>query len=86
MLSSNILLSGNNYAKISLLFKFMKMGMVERSTFFRIQDSYCVDTIKEFWDEKRETVITQLKSKGPVVALGELQTYTHRYEKRRIKY
>lgn len=71
MLSSNILLSGNNFAKISLLFKFMKMGMVVRSTFFRIQDSYCVDTIKEFWDEKRAAVITQLKSKGPVVALGE---------------
>ncbi|XP_065133775.1 uncharacterized protein [Paramisgurnus dabryanus] len=71
MLSTNILLSGNNYAKISLLFKFMNMGMVERSTFFRIQDSYCVDTIKEFWDEKRAAVITQLKSKGPVVALGD---------------
>ncbi|CAM4574040.1 unnamed protein product [Leuciscus chuanchicus] len=71
MLSSNILLSGNNYAKISLLLKFMNMGMVERSTFFRIQDSYCVDTIKEFWDEKRAAVITQLKSKGPVVAMGD---------------
>ncbi|XP_065099320.1 uncharacterized protein [Paramisgurnus dabryanus] len=71
MLSTNILLSGNNYTKISLLFKFMNMGMVERSTFFRIQDSYCVDTIKEFWDEKRAAVITQLKSKGPVVAMGD---------------
>lgn len=48
LLASDIQLSGNNYAKISLLFKFMKMGMVERSSFFRIQDSYCVDTIKDF--------------------------------------
>ncbi|XP_062379106.1 uncharacterized protein LOC134067711 isoform X2 [Sardina pilchardus] len=71
MLASNILLSGNNYAKISLLFKFMNMGMVERSNFFRIQDSFCVDSIKEFWNEKRAKVITQLQPKGPVVVLGD---------------
>ncbi|XP_028296913.1 uncharacterized protein LOC114458700 [Gouania willdenowi] len=71
MLSTNILLSGNNYAKISLLFKFMKLGMVERSTFFRAQDSYCVDTIKEFWSQKRAAIITQLQAKGPVVVLGD---------------
>ena len=77
MLAINILLSGNNYAKISLLFRFMTMGMVTRSTFFRIQDSYCVDTVKEFWSEKRAAIITQLQPKGPVVALGEFDTHTH---------
>ncbi|KAK1891967.1 Fructose-16-bisphosphatase [Dissostichus eleginoides] len=70
MLASNILLSGNNYGKISLLFRFMKMGMVERSSFFRIQDSYCVDSIKDFWNEKRAKLITHLHPKGPVVILG----------------
>lgn len=69
MLSSNILLSGNNYAKISLSVQVHEDG--DGSDVNRIQDSYCVDTIKEFWDEKRAAVITQLKSKGPVVALGE---------------
>lgn len=77
MLACNILLSGNNYAKISLLFKFMNMRMVEKSSFFRIQDSYCVDTIKEFWKEKRAEIIAQLQSKGPIVALGKF-TYTHK--------
>ncbi|KAI4824091.1 hypothetical protein KUCAC02_012634, partial [Chaenocephalus aceratus] len=71
MLASNILLSGTNYAKISLLFRFMKMGMVERSSFFRIQDSYCVDSIKDFWNEKRAKLITQLHPKGLVVILGD---------------
>ncbi|KAL0973462.1 hypothetical protein UPYG_G00204060 [Umbra pygmaea] len=71
MLACNILLSGNNYAKISLLFKFMKMGMVDRSSFFRIQDTYCVDTIKDFWNDKRAEIITKLQSKGPIVALGD---------------
>ena len=74
MLATNILLSGNNFAKISLLFKFMRMGMVDTSSFFRIQDSYCVDTVKEFWSEQRASIISQLQSKGPVVALGEFDT------------
>ncbi|KAF3833297.1 hypothetical protein F7725_026962 [Dissostichus mawsoni] len=47
------------------------MGMVERSSFFRIQDSYCVDSINDFWNEKRAKLITQLHPKGPVVILGD---------------
>ncbi|KAK7158576.1 hypothetical protein R3I94_005031 [Phoxinus phoxinus] len=71
MLATNILLSGNNYAKIALLFKFMNMGMVDRSTFFAIQNNYCVDNITEFWNERRSAITAQLHSKGPVVVLGD---------------
>ena len=46
MLATNILLSGNNFAKIALLFKFMDMGVVTAKTFFSIQGSYCVPGIK----------------------------------------
>ena len=48
LLSTNILLSGNNYGKVSLLFKFMNMGMVNPNTFCTIQDTYCVDAVKEY--------------------------------------
>ncbi|XP_065103967.1 uncharacterized protein [Paramisgurnus dabryanus] len=71
MLAINILLSGNNYRKISLLFQFMKLGMVDRSSFYRIQDAFCVDTVEEFWTKKRNEVIGQVQSKGPVVVLGD---------------
>ena len=74
MLATNILLSGNNYSKIELLFKFLNMGMVGRSTFFAIQNNYCVDIITELWNEKRSAIIGQLRSKGPVVVLGESQS------------
>ncbi|KAK0141127.1 hypothetical protein N1851_021867 [Merluccius polli] len=47
--------------------------MVDRSTFFAIQNSYCVDSITEFWNEKISAIIAQLRSKGPVV-LGESQS------------
>lgn len=77
MLASNILLSGNNYGKILLLFKFMNMGMVARSTFFHIQDSFCVDSIREFWNDKRAKMIAELQPKGPVVVLGEFKKHTH---------
>ena len=46
MLSANILLSGNNYHKVALLFRYMSMGMVVPTTFFAVQDSYCVDAVK----------------------------------------
>lgn len=70
MLATNILLSAKNYAKIALLLKFMNMGMVDWSAFFAIQNTYCVESITEFWNEKRSPIIAQLQSKGPVVVLG----------------
>ena len=36
---------------VALLFRFMNMEIVESAT-FRIQDSYCVDAIKDFQKEK----------------------------------
>ncbi|XP_077060387.1 uncharacterized protein LOC143712055 [Siphateles boraxobius] len=69
MLSTNILLSGNNYAKIALLFRFMNMGIVDPNTFLSIQDTYCVDSIKKYWMEKSADVIARLQDKD-VVVLG----------------
>ncbi|XP_065150413.1 uncharacterized protein [Paramisgurnus dabryanus] len=71
LLSTNILLSGNNYTKIALLFKFMNMRMVNQTTFFRIQDHFCIDTIIDYWETKRTEIIRQLQSKQSVVALGD---------------
>ncbi len=52
------------------MFKFMNMGMVNKNTFFTIQDSYCVDIIKDFWEEKRTEAINRLEGRD-VVVLGE---------------
>ncbi|XP_038592410.1 uncharacterized protein LOC119916458 isoform X1 [Micropterus salmoides] len=66
LLSTNILLSGNDYAKVALLFKFMNMGMV-KNTFVSIQDAYCVDTVKAFWEERRTEALSGLQGKDVVV-------------------
>lgn len=70
VLATNILLSGNNYEKVALLFKNMNMGMVDQTTFALIQDAYCVDTITAFWEERRLDTIAKLCDKHRVV-LGE---------------
>lgn len=67
MLATNILLSGSNYAKVALLFRFMNMGMVDRTSFFNIQDTYCVDTIKDCWEEKRAETIHRLQDRDVVI-------------------
>ncbi|KAK7155162.1 hypothetical protein R3I93_009954 [Phoxinus phoxinus] len=71
MLASNILLSGNNYAKIKLLFQFMNMGVVAKNTFYSIQDAYCTNAVKEFWTIKRAEVIQRHQSKDEVVVLAD---------------
>lgn len=73
MLATNILLSGNNYEKVALLFKNMNMGVVDRATVSLIQHMYCLDTIKAFWEDKRLDVVAKLCDKNSVV-LGEKHT------------
>ncbi|XP_077065699.1 uncharacterized protein LOC143718569 [Siphateles boraxobius] len=71
LLSTNILLSGNNFTKVALLFKFMNIKIVNRTTFHRLQGHYCVDTIKDFWETHRKKLIEQLQSNDSVVGLGD---------------
>ncbi|XP_045919380.1 uncharacterized protein LOC123979492 [Micropterus dolomieu] len=71
MLSTNFLLSGNNYRKVAFLFNFMQLGMVAESTFFKIQDTYCIEPIDEFWQKIRADVLTRLRAKDKVVVLGD---------------
>ena len=44
--------------------------VVNAATFYKIQDTYCVDTILEFWHNKKSEIIQRLQGKD-VVALGE---------------
>ncbi len=67
LLSTNILLSGNNYTNIALLFKCMNMGMVNKQTFFTIQDTYCVDAVKDFCEERKSEASGHLQWKDVVV-------------------
>ncbi|XP_056451672.1 uncharacterized protein LOC130386676 [Gadus chalcogrammus] len=71
MLSSSLLLSGNNYSKISLMFKFMNLGCVCDSTFRKIQLQYCVPVINRFWKRQLNALIPEMKRRNSVVLLGD---------------
>lgn len=70
MLGVNILLSGNNFRKIALLFKFMNLGMIDRNTFYKITTKFCLSNIEDLWKRESSNVISQLSSKDSVVLLG----------------
>lgn len=46
-------------------------GHGEPNTYFTIQDTYCVDAVKDFWEERRSEAISQLQGKDAVL-LGML--------------
>ena len=49
-LTTNILLSGNNFTNVALLFWFMQLGMVSCAQFDRIQSLYAVPAVMEYWE------------------------------------
>ncbi|KAI8495287.1 hypothetical protein Bbelb_272730 [Branchiostoma belcheri] len=70
MLSSSILLSGNNYSKVSLMSSFMNLGCVCETTFLRVQRQYCVPVIETFWQRKLQALVREMKRRDKVVLLG----------------
>lgn len=71
MMATNILLSGKNYYKVSHLFNYMNMAFVGKTTFFNIQDMYCLGSVRDMWEDKRCAAIQRLKIKDGVVVLGK---------------
>lgn len=49
----------------------MNLGMVHESTFFSVQDTYCLDPIETFWEKCRNEIVTRLRQKDQVVILGK---------------
>ncbi|KAL7378193.1 hypothetical protein ABVT39_010029 [Epinephelus coioides] len=45
------------------------------SIYMSIQDVYCVDSIKDFWQQTRKNILAQLKEKDHVVILGHCAQY-----------
>ena len=68
LLATNILLSGNNFAKVALLMQFMRLGMIARSDFNRVQSLYAVPAILEYWGELSAATIHGLQGKSIVLA------------------
>lgn len=49
----------------------MAMGMVTESTYYRIQDAYCIEPVQDFWDNINAKVMERMRQKDHIVVLGE---------------
>ena len=49
LLSSAIVLSGNSYAKIKMLFDFMQLAIISESTFYSYQRQFICPTVYEYY-------------------------------------
>ena len=67
MLASSILISGNNFQKISTLAKCLKLPFLSSSTFHRIQGTYLVPSIDRFWMQHQEDVLSEFQDKDLIV-------------------
>ncbi|XP_006137905.1 uncharacterized protein LOC102457766 isoform X2 [Pelodiscus sinensis] len=69
-LSAAIILSGNNFGKISQMANFMKLTFVSASTFFKMQRHFIVPTIESFWCRMKQHILEELHGKE-VVIMGD---------------
>lgn len=76
MLSSSIVLSGNNYGKIKLLAKHMNLSMITEPTFYRYQRLYVFPAVLEYWEDLVKSNRKRLAQK-PVILLGEFPQYMY---------
>lgn len=68
--ASAVLLSGNNFQKISLFAKFLNLPAISNTTFHKIQRTYLIPSIDEFWSEKQEETINLFRGQELVI-LGD---------------
>lgn len=64
LLTSSILLSGSNFQTVSMI-KFMKFHLISK-----IQRTYLIQAVDEFWTEHQESVFDQLRGRD-IIILGK---------------
>lgn len=62
-----ILLSGNNFSKISRMADFMGLSFLSSSTFYRMQRLYLFPAVEEWWSWMREELVKQFVGSEVVV-------------------
>ena len=71
MCVSAILLSGSNFKKISMFSKFLQLSILSQTTFSKIQRTYLVPSIDQYWVEHQDGILKLLIGKY-VIILGTI--------------
>ena len=74
MLASAITLSGNNYAKVALLFRFSNLAMVSESAMDRFQTHCIVPVVNDHWLNMQHSII-QDAARGKDLVIAILYLY-----------
>ena len=70
LLSASILLTGNNFDKIELFCKFLRIDFPSSSTYYRIQRLYVVPECTEFWNDMKNEIWNVLSGE-PLILCGD---------------
>ena len=65
--AASITLSGNNFAKIERMTKFLGLSFISESTFYRMQRLYFIPAVSEWWSWSREQIIEKFLNEEIVV-------------------
>ncbi|XP_070554570.1 uncharacterized protein [Ptychodera flava] len=68
--SAAILMSGNNFRKISLFARMLNLKLVSPSTFHKIQRHYLIPSVDQFWGIHQQQMLEKYKDKD-IVILGD---------------
>ena len=68
-IASAIVASGNNFSKIALFAKFLKLHFPGTVKFSNIQRTYVVPTINSVWEEQQREILGQIGGQS-IVVLG----------------
>ncbi len=71
-LATDILLTGNSYRKIALMFSFFNMAFVSEDTFYRIQKLYALPAIEKYWHMQQVQLLAELgRREGGIILAGD---------------
>ena len=61
LLANSVLLSGNNITKIEMMFRYLGLGNISQSLFFRYQKMYICPAVKKYWEMEEEAMMERLR-------------------------
>ena len=79
LLASAILLSGNNFEKVKLMFSFLGLGLMSRPSHFKIQTKHCCPVIEKEFSQMTDKNIEKYIGKE-ILVIGKL-SYKCRHNK-----
>ncbi|XP_007896577.1 uncharacterized protein LOC103181728 [Callorhinchus milii] len=92
-LAASVLISGNNYRKTALLFKFMRLGCISSSNFYKIQRLYGAPAVVQHWKTMQEKLFKKCDGENVVLCgdgtndtagrSAQYCTYTFRHHTRK---